>query len=155
MPGTVVYAIAPRLPSLYYRKTLLTWHLYWIQVKQSIFCSLECIKITDDIIMFFGRCPYWLCPCLQISGHLNRWKADFWGFWGSNPGCVTTGRDQETHRVAHNWPGGALLGSSRSSDTLWWAGRLQSLHFDVGIFCPLCNSRFTWERDLGLSIIPW
>ena len=23
---------------------------------------------------------------------------------GSIPGCITSGRDQESHRVAHNWP---------------------------------------------------
>lgn len=39
-------------------------------------------------------------------------------------------RDWESHRVAHNWPsivrGRVWLGSSRSSDSLWQAGRLQA-----------------------------
>lgn len=72
----------------------------------------------------------WEHPCLK--------NECFWGVTtdpGSIPACVTTGRDREYHRTVYNWPGvirvrglagGALLGSLRSSDSLWRAGRLQA-----------------------------
>ena len=55
---------------------------------------------------------------------------------GSISGCITTGRDRESHRAAHNLPsiirvrGGygwrGLLGSSCSRDSLFRAGCLQA-----------------------------
>ena len=29
---------------------------------------------------------------------------------GSNPGCITSGRDWESHRVVHNWPNVTRVG---------------------------------------------
>jgi hypothetical protein len=52
---------------------------------------------------------------------------------GSIPGCITTGRDRESHRVARTigpasegLARGTLLGSSSSNDSLWRSGRLQA-----------------------------
>ena len=65
--------------------------------------------------------------------------------FGRFPGCVTTGCDWESHRdtigpasarLEEGLARGALLGSSRSSDFLWRAGRLQADFVSRTVFPP-------------------
>ena len=71
----------------------------------------------------------------QLSKALHRSARSVTTDPGLIPGCITTGRDRESHRASHNWSSvvqvrgwfdlGALLGSSRSSVSLWRSGLLQ------------------------------
>jgi hypothetical protein len=43
----------------------------------------------------------------RIMIRFAKWRAgeSFWmSIWGTIPGCITTGCDQESHRAAYNWP---------------------------------------------------
>ena len=72
---------------------------------------------------------------------------------GSIPGCVTAGRDWETHEAAHIWPTSSwleedlacrdVLVPSRYSDSLWRAG-----HMHAGFGCQL----YCFLQHIGVSV---
>ena len=98
--------------------------------------------------------PKTSCNSLKVASVGASWVAQWsealhYSAWGVTadpgliPGCVTSGREGESHRAAHNCPsvvwvrGGVCRGGlyQPSSESLWGAGRLQA---DFGLSVESC-----------------
>ena len=69
----------------------------------STFFSCFLFGIHCTSIMCVSRVARWWSKALHLSARGITTDP------GSIPGCITTGRDRESHRVAHNWPSGVQV----------------------------------------------